>query len=90
MSRSHHVANIALRRVLFAAGLVASVALLACEGKAVSPTGPRVSGGGEAAATQTSTENGQAGALGVTPDPGGLGPVAPGVALPVSCYCNTP
>jgi len=87
MSRSHHVANTPLR-VLFAAGLVASAAVLACEGKAVSPTGPRVSGGGEAAATHTASENGQAVEFAVTPDPGGLGPVAPGVALPVQHDSN--
>ena len=83
MWRSHHVDDTPLRPVLFVAGLVASAALLACEGKAVSPTAPRTSAAGEAAATHVTTDDGEARTFSVKPDPGGLGTVAPGVALPV-------
>ena len=82
MSRTHHEST-PLRLVLLVAGLVASAALVACGGRAVSPTDPRGSASGAAPATQVTTGTGPVGVQSVTPDPNRLGPVAPGVQLPV-------
>ena len=88
MSRSQPVENTPLRPVLF--GLLVSAALVACEGKGVSPTGAQVSALHEAAPFVTESPAVEEDMFSVKPDPAGLGPVAPGVQLPVhrdSSFC---